>query len=345
MRKILIFYHSLVFLLLITSLVTTVGCQEKVKPEALVVYSSVDEENTKKLLDVFTEDTGIVVRFLHLTSGTALEQIKKEKENPQADVWLGAPNENHIIVKNHGLTVSYQSDALKNLDARYKDPEGYWYSFYINPVGLGINTDELAAMNVTIPVSWEDLLKPEYRKKIRMPAPDSSGTGFNIIASFITLWGEEKAFAYMKALGRNIPAYTTSGIGPSEATALGQCAVGIQFTPAFFKYIDQDYPIKVVFPVEGVGYEAAAVSILSGSGHIKAASKLVEWLLSQRGQTVLTDIKTYFYPVIPGAAPGPGMPDFSSLNIIDYDPHWSGENRKRLIQRWINEILPAHSPD
>ena len=67
--------------------------QAEAKPDKVVVYASVDEANAKKILDAFTADTGITASFVHLSSGPALARITAEKNNPQADVWLGAPNE------------------------------------------------------------------------------------------------------------------------------------------------------------------------------------------------------------------------------------------------------------
>jgi iron(III) transport system substrate-binding protein len=66
---------------------------------ALVVYSSVDEENAKKLLDTFSKATGVETQMVFLSSGPALSRIEAEKARPQADVWFGAPSENHILAK------------------------------------------------------------------------------------------------------------------------------------------------------------------------------------------------------------------------------------------------------
>jgi iron(III) transport system substrate-binding protein len=315
--------------------------QAEVKPDKVVVYASVDEANAKKILDAFTADTGITATFVHLSSGPALARITAEKNNPQADVWLGAPNENHIIAKEQGLSVPYVSPALNNLADQFKDPEGYWRSFYMNPMAFAVNTEALAKIGAPMPTSWEDLLKPVYKGQIQMPTPQSSGTAYNIIATLVTLWGEEKAFDYMKKLNPNIQTYTSSGTGPSKAVAVGQCAIGIQFTPAFFEFIDQGYPLEVVFPSEGVGNEAPAVSILAGAKNLEAAQILVDWLVSKKGQDVLSEAKTYFYPVNPAAALGKGMPPFSSLKIVSFSSQWAGENKKRLVERWVNDVLPA----
>ena len=333
--------YILVFVMAVITIgaLSAAGQTEKKQPDKVIVYSSVDQNNTKKLLDAFTADTGVSARFMHLSSGDAFTRIDSEKKNPLADVWLGAPNENHILAMSRGLTLPYKSGALDKMDGRFKNPDGYWYSFYLNPIAFGVNTGALAKANAPLPVSWEDLLRPEYKGLIQMPTPQSSGTGYNIIAGFIALWGEEKTFAYLKKLNRNIQIYTTSGTAPAQAAAVGQCAIAIQFTPGYFEFIEQGYPLKVIFPAEGVSYEAPAVSIIKGAVHLNAAKKLVDWLLSERGQEVLTHAGTFFYPVNPGVAADAHLLPFSSIRIIDFDPQQAAENKKRIVTRWVNEIL------
>ncbi len=46
--------------------------------QALVVYSSVDEENAAKILSAFTETTGVKVQMVFLSSGPALSRIEAE---------------------------------------------------------------------------------------------------------------------------------------------------------------------------------------------------------------------------------------------------------------------------
>ena len=310
-------------------------------PKTVVVYASVDEGNAKKILDAFTADTGIQAQFVHLSSGPALARIKAEASNPQADVWLGAPSENHIIARNDGLSVPHKGGNFGDLRAEFKDPEGYWRSFYMNPMAFAVNKDILARMGVPMPKSWADLLNPAYKGQIQMPTPQASGTAYNVVASLVKLMGEDKAFEYMKSLGPNVQTYTSSGTAPSKGVSVGQSLIGIQFTPAFFEFIDQGFPLEVVFPKEGVWFESPAVSILKGAPNLKAAQKLVEWLSSPRGQSVLTEKKTYFYPIIAGVKLGAGMPAFESLKTIAVDPIWAGNEKKRLVDRWVAEVLPA----
>jgi iron(III) transport system substrate-binding protein len=309
--------------------------------QTVVVYSSVDEVNAKKILDSFTADTGTAVQFVQLSSGPAYARIKAESNNPQADVWFGAPSENHIIAKSEKLTQAYKGPTFDAMGKEFKDADGFWRSFYMNPMAFAVNKEVLARMGAPKPASWADLLNPVYKGQIQMPSPQSSGTAYNVVASLVVLMGEEKAYDYMKKLAPNIQTYTSSGTAPSKAVQVGQCAIALQFTPAFFEAIVKGFPVEVVFPKEGVWFEAPAVSILKGARNLAAAQELVDWLSSVKGQNVMTDKQTFFYPVVSGAKLGLGMPAFESLKTIDIDPLWAGEQKKRLVERWVQEVLTA----
>jgi iron(III) transport system substrate-binding protein len=309
--------------------------------DSVVVYSSVDEENAKKLLDAFTSATGVKVRFTFLSSGPAVARIEAEKNNPQADIWYGAPSENHVVLREKGLSQPYVSPNAKDLAAKYKDPEGYWTSFYMNPLGFASNVNVLKQKGVEPPTSWADLLKPEFKAQVQTPSPQTSGTGYNMVAALVMIMGEEKAFDYLKKLNPSIQTYTQSGTAPSKAAAIGQAGVGIQFTPAFLQLIEEGYPLKITFPKEGVGFEAPAISILKGAPHLELAKKLVDWSITIPGQNAITDAKTYFFPVHPKARLAKGLPSFDEVPAINYDAVWAGKEKKRLVDRWINEVLRA----
>lgn len=306
---------------------------------ALTVYSSVDEENARGLLEEFTKATGIDVRFVFLSSGPALARMEAEQANPQADIWMGAPSENHVLAKERGLTQPYRSPNADILDPKFVDPDGYWTAFYMNPMGVAVNTQWAERAGVEMPESWFDLLKPEFANEIQMPTPQSSGTAYNFVAGLVMDWGEEAAFDYMKELHKNVQSYTQSGTAPSQAVAIGQAGVALQFTPAFLHLIDEGYPLQLVFPKEGVGYEAPAVSIVEGAPNLEEAQALVDWLLTVEAQNLLSELKTYFFPVHPDAVTGEGIPAFDEIPTIDYDAIWAGDNREVLVNKWIDEVL------
>ena len=305
----------------------------------LVVYSSVDEANARKILNAFTEATGVKVDFVFLSSGPALARLEAEASNPQTDIWFGAPLENHIIAKERDLTVPYKTTSIYGVSPEFYDIEGYYHPIYMNPLGIGVNTTVLEQIKAPMPETWEDLLNPAYEKMIQYPNPQSSGTAYALITGLIKILGEDGAIDYLKKMGPNIQTYTQSGTGPSKAVGPGQVALGIQFTPAFFQFEEQGYPVAVVFPEEGVPYEVASVSIIKGAKHMEDAEKLIDWIVSREGQQEIVNQKTYFYPIRNDVDFGTLQP-LSTIKLVSVDGAWAASNKQRLVDRWVNEVLP-----
>lgn len=306
---------------------------------ALTVYSSVDEENAKKLLDAFTKATGVDTQMVFLSSGPAMSRIEAEKARPQADVWFGAPSENHILAKERGLTEPYVSQNADALPEQFRDTEGYWHAIYTNPLAIGVRTDILESRGAPVPASWEDLKNPAYKGLIQMPSPQSSGTAYSLILTLVEERGEDGAFEFLKAMNPNVQTYTQSGTAPSGALGVGETPLAIQFTPGFLKLADEGYPVQVVFPSEGVGYEVASMSILKGTQNMDDARKLVDWITSAEGQTALSEAKTYFLPVRSDVSGGTGVPSLDKIKLVPVDPKFAAENKQRLVDRWAADVL------
>ena len=307
--------------------------------QALTVYSSVDEENATRILNAFSEATGIDVQMVFLSSGPALSRIEAEASRPQADVWFGAPSENHILAAERGLIEPYVSANADDLSDEFKDANGNWHAIYTNPLAVGVRTDILESRGAPVPTSWEDLKNEAYRGLIQMPSPQSSGTAYAVILTLNELWGEDATFEYMKDLNPNVQTYTQSGTAPSGALGVGETPIALQFSPGFLKLVDEGFPVEVVFPSEGVGYEVAAMSILKGATNVEDAQQLVDWMTSAEGQAQLSEEKTYFLPIRTDVSAGEGVPSLDDINLVSYDPAYASENRQRLVDRWVDEVL------
>lgn len=307
--------------------------------QSLVVYTSVDEENATRILSAFEDETGIDVQMVFLSSGPALSRIEAEANRPQADVWFGAPSENHILAKDRELTQAYVSPHADALSAEFKDEDGYWHAIYTNPLAFGVRTDMLEDRGAPVPRSWADLTDPVYRGLIQMPSPQASGTAYAVVLTLRELMGEDDAFTYMQEVHPNVQTYTQSGTAPSGSLGVGETVIAIQFSPGFLRLVDEGFPVEVVFPEEGVGYEVAAMSILDGASNVEQAQALVDWMTSEDGQAQLTESKTYFLPIRSDVSAGEGIPSLSEIELVRYDGEYAAENRTRLVDRWVEEVL------
>ena len=176
---------------------------------ALTVYSSVDEENARKLLDAFTKATGVETQMVFLSSGPALSRIEAEKANPQADVWFGAPSENHILAKERGLTEPYVSANASALSDDFKDKDGYYYGLRATVNVIAYNTKAVPAGEA--PKTWKDLLAPKWKGKLVTAHPGYSG----VIATHVLALSHLLGWDYFKALGQQSVMIVQSAVDPA----------------------------------------------------------------------------------------------------------------------------------
>lgn len=154
-----------------------------------------------------------------------------------------------------------------------------------------------------------------------MADPNSSGTAWTALATFVQLMGEEPAFAYLKKLHANINEYTKAGAAPAQAAGLGETLIGIAFQHDVIAVAIRGKPIQVVSPCEGTGYEIGSMSLVKGR-KIGAANR------------------SYQVPFNADAPIPPQGPDLSKVKLIDYDfaKYGSSAERKRLLGRWSTEV-------
>lgn len=74
-------------LLVAASLVFATGSSEEAG--RVTVYTTLDEELAREVFNAFTEETGIQVDWVRLSTGEAVARIEAERDNPQASLWYG----------------------------------------------------------------------------------------------------------------------------------------------------------------------------------------------------------------------------------------------------------------
>lgn len=316
----------------------------------LVVYCSAANELCEQEIQAFGQKYDVKVSFVRNGSGSTLAKIEAEKNNPQADVWYGGTLDPHSQASEMGLLQPYQSPNLAQIEEKFRDPAklkgNYSSAVYMGILGFGVNNDRLKKLGIEkLPSTWEDLLDPRLAGEIQIADPQSSGTAYTAIATFVQLWGEEKAFEYFKKLHKNISQYTKSGITPARNTARGETAIGIGFLHDYAIEKKNGANIETVAPTDGTGYELGGVSILKGARNLDNAKLFVDWSLSKEAQE-LSWQKADAFQVLTNttAQASPYSLDPKNLKLIDYDfeKYGSSEERKRLIDKWISEVKMAN---
>jgi iron(III) transport system substrate-binding protein len=293
---------------------------------------------------MFEKDHDIDVNMVRMSSGEAYARIRAEARNPKTDIWWAGTGDPHLQAAEDGLTMEYKSPMLDKLQpwAQHQaEISGYrTVGVYSGALGWGYNTEIIEKKGLKPPKCWKDLTDASYKGEIQIANPNSSGTAYTALATLVQLMGEDEAFDYLKKLNANVTQYTKSGSAPVKAAARGETGIGIVFQHDAVAMAVQGFPIKVVAPCEGTGYEVGSMSIVKGARNVENAKVFYDWALQADVQSRADEADSFQIPSNKEADVPPEAPKLDEIKLIDYDfsKYGNSETRKSLLERWDHEI-------
>lgn len=313
----------------------------------VVVYTSLENEEVVDYLKLAKQELpDLDIQAIRLSTGELGARMLAEKDNPQADcIWGWAvTNMSEFVPK--GMLLPYKPKEWNKIPAHFKDPKGFWTAIDLYAAALVPNTKVLKEKNLPMPKGWHDLLNPVYKNMLIMPNPASSGTGFLQVASLLVLLDpnyknkpveENKAWDFLKQLDKNMGQYIKSGSKPAKLTAAGEYAIGCSFAFVYSSLKKKGFPVALVLPEEGVGYELEANALLKGAKHEAAAKEFLDWAISKSAMKEYAKFKLgVTYPNIPGPK---DLPALKTIKLAPMDFPWQSENRAKILETWQKLFL------
>jgi len=295
--------------------------------ETVTVYSA-DGLATwyKGQFDKFTKDTGINVNVVEAGSGEVVSRVEKEQSNPQADLLVTLPP----FIQKADATGLLQASGVdtKGIPAEQVGPGGNYLPIVNNALSFISNPSANPQ-----PVSWDDLLKPEYKGKLQYSTPGQAGDGTAVLVLLQHLLGKQGALDYLGKLQAN-------NVGPSSSTGKLQPKVSngellvangdVQMNLGSIK--DDGSKFDIFIPVAADGKKTTVSlpyvgGVTKGAPHADGAKKLLAFLVSEDVQkTVAPD--ALGIPVLDSlvaaseAAAGPNTPAGVLKGVDVWVPDW-----------------------
>lgn len=237
-------------------------------------------EDYVTLFDKFTEETGVDVELLSMSSGEVLSKLRAEGGTPSADLWFGGGIDAFMSAKDDGLLEQVTFDAAEDLAPEYKDADGYWYSKGITIVGFLVNEALTGELGIETPASWTDLLDESYQGEIVMSNPAVSGTNYAVVNALLQTMGEEEGWNYFEQLNNNIAYYGKRGSDPLNKVTSDEFAIGISYIDRGVEATIEGSDIAIVYPEDGIPWVPEGVAVFKNAENVEAAKYFVEWLFS-----------------------------------------------------------------
>ena len=311
---------------------------------SLVVYCSHDPDACELAARTFQRDTGIETAIIRKPTGEFYAQIRAERANPKADVWYGGTIDPFLQAAAEGLFVAYRSPRVAELQPwarRATERSDYKVAaIYRIIIGFGTSATILTQKELSVPRCWSDLVLPAYRKEIELANPVTSGTGYTILATLVTLYGEDGAFAYLAKMQPNVVRFTQSGTAQGPSVAHGEVGVGVSFVHEFITQQLAGFEVTITLPCEGTGDALGGMAIINGAPHPEEARAFYDWALTKPAQELANRTRNLLVPAHARAEIRPEAAAFANVRTLDVDPVKFGnpEERRRLLARWQREI-------
>ncbi|MGY5774701.1 2-aminoethylphosphonate ABC transporter substrate-binding protein [Rhizobium sp. LEGMi135b] len=274
--------------------------------------------------DAFTKATGIKVQYVEAGSSGVVDRLSKEKSNTQADVLVTLPP---FVQKaaSEGLLEAYAPKGADKIEARDKDPKGFYVAMINNYPNFIYNSSVLK----TAPATYQDLLDAKFKQKIQYSTPGQAGDGTALmLQAFHAFGGKDTGLDYLKKLQVN-------NLGPSAST--GKLTALVNKGELYVANGDlqmnlaqqADNPnIKIFFPAGPDGKKTAFslpyyIALVSSAPHSENGKKLIDFLLSEEAQKDVSAVAQ-------------GLP-------VRTDVHPTDENFKKLHA--IMEGIEIWTPD
>jgi iron(III) transport system substrate-binding protein len=330
--------------LLLALLLVSLGTATAAPAGKVTVLCSPNPAWCDAVREEFPKATGITVDFVRLSSGEALARLRAEAQNPSFDVWFGGTGDPHIVANETGLTEFYKPKAWDDLRPEFREAvAGKYIPLYAGILGWALNERLLKEKGLPVPRTWRDLADPRYRGLIAYPNPNTSGTGYTMLATIVQIYGEREAFELLRRIHRNVAEYTRSGAAPGLLAGRGEVAIGITFIHDAVDQVLKGFPITYNAAADGTGYEIGGLSLVKATRNRANAIAFIDWALTPEAQKLAAERgQSYQIPSNTKTPIPPVAPRFQDFKVIKYDflKYGSQAVRDGLVKKWTTEVFP-----
>ena len=268
-----------ILLVMLTFVVMLTGCSKK---DRVVIYTCMAENRNQELKERIAKDLpDIDVDIQYLSTGNAAAKIKNEGTSVEADIVIDLETAYMYDLSSNFADLSSFDDSIYLDGVNKADNYFTWVKYSMN---LIIDKKYFADHNLSIPKTYEDLLKPEYKNLIAMPDPKTSGTGYGFYLNTVNIMGEDEALKYFSKLKENLRELTTSGSGPTNLLKQGEIAIAMGMTSQGVSAINEGYDFEIVELSTGSPYNTTSFGIIKGRETNDNVVKVFNYLMNDFGK-------------------------------------------------------------
>ncbi|MCR8842187.1 Fe(3+) ABC transporter substrate-binding protein [Paenibacillus sp. SC116] len=317
------------------------GEQAAVNKGAVVnVYTSRHYTVDRKLFEQFTKATGIKVNEVKGTADELIDRLKREGEHTEADLFITVDGGSLQAAKQNNVLQPIRSSALvKQVDKRWRDVDEHWTAISARARVIVYAKDRVKPEELS---TYEDLTSEKWKGRVLVR---SSSNLYNqsLLASFIKLNGIEEAGQWASGITMNM-ARQPEGGDRDQAYAIVDKVGDVALMNSYYigQMLNANKPeevkaasgLGVYFPNQqttGVHMNVSGIGLTKYAKNKDNAIKLIEYMTSQAGQTLLSN-ESYEFPVNESAEMPPLLKSWGSFKAQSINYAELGDYQKEVAE-------------
>jgi len=263
-------------------LLSALSCSSD-KRTVLIVYSPHGKELLEYLEKGFEKaHPDIDVQWVDMGSQEVLDRVRAEKDNPQADVWFGAPAEAFDRATRENLLEPYIPTWSNSVSVEARENHDHWYGTYLTPEVIAYNTQAVTAAQA--PKDWDDVLDPKWKGKLLIRDPIASGTmraifGAIIARSVARTGSPQAGYDWLKKLDANTREYVLNPTLLYQKLGRQEGVITLWDMPDIATLQQRTgIPVGYLIPSSGTPVLVDGIAIVKGTKHPKEAKLYYEFV-------------------------------------------------------------------
>ena len=226
------------------------------------------------------------IQWVDMGSTEVLDRLRAERDNPQADVWFGAPAESFERAARESLLAVYKPTWADQVPPEARDPGDRWYGTYLTPEVIGYNSDAVPAAEA--PKDWDDVLDPKWKNKVLIRDPVASGSmraifGAILARSIAQTGSTAAGWNWLRRLDGNTKEYTLNPTILYQKLGRREGLVTLYNMPDIATLRQRTkIPVAAVIPASGTPLLVDAIAIVKGTHHPKEAAEFYEFVTTRQ---------------------------------------------------------------
>ena len=208
-----------------------------------------------------------------------------------------------LYLANKGFLAPYKSPEADAIMEGFKDPSGYWASYYVNTIVTAYNSKLVQPKE--LPRGWEDLLDSKWKGNIAFFEEE-----YEWFANYLKVVGREKGLEFMGRFAKQDLQYRGGHTQMVQLLAAGEFPLmAVAFGPRVSITKDRGAPVDWL-ALDPVFSNPIGVGMYESARHPNAAKLFIDHMLSREVQQ-----EVWVNEAWKGSA---------RRDVIPKDPRWRG---------------------